>query len=78
MTEHLELLLISATPMLAVVIVLLLGLLSLRMRAKFKATRMSRAEMDHTGIGTTTWDALQGATTQGPMTIDPTGDDVAK
>ena len=70
MNEHLELLLISATPMLIVVAFLLLGLLYLRALARRKSTRMSRAEHSHTGIGTTTWDAFQGSATLGPATDD--------
>ena len=71
MKEALDLFLISAAPFLAVILFLLLALVSLRLRARSKAARMRRAEQGHTGLGATTWDAMQDISTSESEALTP-------
>lgn len=71
MKEALDLFLISSTPFLAVIAFLLLALIGLRLRARGKAARMRRAEQGLTGLGATTWDAMQDVPTSESDTSTP-------
>lgn len=59
MKDSFDLLLLSSAPLLGVIVFLLFALMILRLRARAKASRMLRAEQGHTGLGATTWDAMQ-------------------
>jgi hypothetical protein len=63
-TDFFFLVLGAASPFLGVLAALLVALLALRVVARAKAARMSRAEFQHTGIGASTWDAYQGPSSE--------------